>query len=415
MTTLWVRPQASHIACFGVCFYLVGFCFQLQWDIPLIVLALAGLAATLTDAESIYPWKQPITNALGFFMIANIVSLLMSDDMARSWHMSLMLFPALLIFMLLTQYFDKRNLQFLCVTLVFVSLGLTSVLLFIALNHNLEQEGLDPLNPIYSTLWVKSMACPILLVPNDIVFISVLTPFSLALILQKTNQYLTALAILSILLGILDMVLLRSRVALIAEFASLIIMTLFLLKPKQIVLLICGAALLAFLADALMGFTLVTKIGFFANSRLSLWLVAWNMFLDAPILGHGPHTFVLSYERYLNAIKLPSWIPIDPRVVPWPHNLYMELLAEQGIIGLMSFSWLMFTVYSLTFRLLNTNDKHIRIYGACLLASLGSFCLAAVFELTFLRQWVVVILFILIGVSYSLSQYQEQGQEYECN
>jgi len=409
--------KAIPIACFGVCFYLVGFCFELQCDVPLIILALAGLVANLIDIDNhIAPWNQPITKALGLFILASIVSFLMSDDLARSWHMSLMLFPALLIFMLIKQYFNKRNLQFLSITLVLVSLGLSLALFFIALNHNLEQDL--GLYPIYASLWVNDLASPILLVPNDIAFISVLTPFSIALILQKTNHYLTALAILSIFLGIVVIALLRSRVALMSEFASLLIMTLLLLKSKHLVLkpvilMLCSGVLVVLFIDGIMNFSIITKIGLFANTRLALWLSAWQMFLDAPIFGHGPHTFVLSYQNYLNAIKLPSWMPTDPRVVPWPHNLYLELLAEQGIIGLISFVWLMHSVFSLTFRLLNVNDELTRIYAAVVLASLSSFSLAAVFELTFLRQWVVIIFFLLMGITCSLYQYKEL--EHECN
>ena len=41
-------------------------------------------------------------------------------------------------------------------------------------------------------------------------------------------------------------------------------------------------------------------------------------------------------------------------------------------------------------------DTKLLVIGA--MAGLASFCFAALFELSFLRQWVVIILFVLLGI-----------------
>jgi O-antigen ligase len=54
---------------------------------------------------------------------------------------------------------------------------------------------------------------------------------------------------------------------------------------------------------------------------------AWNMFLDKPILGHGPKLFRIKCSdlRYMS----------DPEIIcqPHPHNFYLQLLAETGVVG----------------------------------------------------------------------------------
>lgn len=57
-----------------------------------------------------------------------------------------------------------------------------------------------------------------------------------------------------------------------------------------------------------------------AQSRFDFWELAWDQFLENPIVGQGYHTFV---ER--NPAKLDT------------HNYYLKLLAEQGIIGFIIF------------------------------------------------------------------------------
>ena len=59
---------------------------------------------------------------------------------------------------------------------------------------------------------------------------------------------------------------------------------------------------------------------------IALIKTAFNMFLDKPILGHGPKMFrvICKNEKYQVGIK-----PCDTH----PHNFYIQLLAETGIIG----------------------------------------------------------------------------------
>jgi O-antigen ligase len=68
------------------------------------------------------------------------------------------------------------------------------------------------------------------------------------------------------------------------------------------------------------------------RGRLSELLVAWQMFMDHPILGVGVGNYPNYYQSYSRQIGL------DPRTENRePHNLFMEVAAETGLVGLIVF------------------------------------------------------------------------------
>mgnify|MGYP002640910917 CR=1 FL=1 len=73
------------------------------------------------------------------------------------------------------------------------------------------------------------------------------------------------------------------------------------------------------------------------RGRASELLVGWNMFLDHPILGVGYDNYPIYYQQYSRQVGL------DPRAEERSaHNLYIEILAETGIVGLIFFLAIIF-------------------------------------------------------------------------
>lgn len=67
-----------------------------------------------------------------------------------------------------------------------------------------------------------------------------------------------------------------------------------------------------------------------ALSRIILWYTAWNLFLSSPVHGIGFGTFNVVSDRYLPVVvDMPEGLGV--------HNIYLELLAETGVLGLLSF------------------------------------------------------------------------------
>jgi O-antigen ligase len=85
--------------------------------------------------------------------------------------------------------------------------------------------------------------------------------------------------------------------------------------------------------------TTSTDVSF--QGRSSEMIIAVQMFLDHPIFGVGYLNYQFHYAEY-NAL-----LGMDPRAGEREaHDLYLEVLAESGIIGFLAFMTLLFAVFS---------------------------------------------------------------------
>jgi len=65
--------------------------------------------------------------------------------------------------------------------------------------------------------------------------------------------------------------------------------------------------------------------------------VAWEIFLDHPVLGVGAGNYTVLYDRYADRVGSAAREYDDPGEAHYPHNLYLEIGAETGLPGLLVF------------------------------------------------------------------------------
>lgn len=376
----------------GVLGYVASLALPVRWDFPLLALVALSLPAVILEKV---PRESPrqVTWPVAVFFLATVVSVLLSEDRGRSVRLTAPLLPAGLLYLLIAEHFDGiRAVRHLFISLSAVGLALGCKVLWTLWSHG----GL--LGPM------SAVGLPLLVEDNDTALLAVLAPLSLALIVTETGFALRTLAGLSIIAGVLAACLVMSRTGTVAMLIALTCASTLLLPRRRLAAAsLCSVGLVSVVlaTDYLHGSRLVGKFISASQSddgilsgRLALWSAAWAMFMDAPFAGHGPHTFATLYQTYLQRLHL----AVPAVDVPWAHNLYLEMLAEQGAFGLAALSLMLFGGIATAWRLYRHASPPVGRLAAGVVASLIAFCCAAAVELTFLRQWVATLLLLQLAV-----------------
>ena len=392
-----MAERASFFAVVGVCLYLVGIAapWEPATDIPLAVLALLSLVAVIFRAGNRTVTGDRITPAVFFFVASLVISAVLSTQSRRSLELSAPMLPGILIFLVVSRLFGKmQDFHWLYVTLTVEGLALGAWLAWIALTH----PGSQP------AVWMQTARLPLLLVPNDVTWLCLIAPFGLMRFLHKPRSVTGIVSLASLALTLAVACVFQSRGAILA-LASSVFFGVALCRPRFALKSTALVLLLTLFIDGLGGFPAISRVfnRWTWTQRLPLWICAGKMFLEAPLFGQGPHLFGARYQIYRSSMVLPEWITTDPRFTPWAHNLYLEVLAEQGAVGLTALLALLGFSISQAWRLRQHEVEEVRLLSNSVLAALLSFCFSAAIELTLLRLWVVVLLFVLLGTIARLS------------
>ncbi len=182
----------------------------------------------------------------------------------------------------------------------------------------------------------------------------VLAPLALDRALGESSRWLRLLAIWALIVCALAVVFTFSRGGFLA-LAAVVAIRLAVRPPNLPTLLIIGMLGVALFSLLPANYTtrLEAVLDFLPGStqdprgpevalrgRTSAFMVSIMMFADHPILGVGKMNYPVNYQRYSQVLG------IDPRTREQePHNLYLEVLSETGLVGLVVFSALLYLMF----------------------------------------------------------------------
>ena len=140
------------------------------------------------------------------------------------------------------------------------------------------------------------------------------------------------------------------------------------------------------------------------NHRIALWKESISIVEDWPILGTGLNTYTVVGPHY----------KIHPQGGIYPHNSYLHMAAEIGLVGIGAFVWFLWVIFRRGRRLLRSlcslamtgSNDYILILG--LMAGLLSFLVNAFFDTTFYAMRLVSLFWIMCGILVAMCNIAEQ-------
>ncbi|HEX7556378.1 MAG TPA: O-antigen ligase family protein, partial [Leptolinea sp.] len=180
----------------------------------------------------------------------------------------------------------------------------------------------------------------------------VLVPFAINRMANEKSIYLKLLAGFGVIVISLSVILTYSRGGFFALVIALIALGFY--RPPRLPLFLSLMAVV-WIVVLFLPTTFVDRIstvtGLIQNKqdiqvessfrgRASEMITAWLMFVDHPVLGVGSHNYPVYYQQYSRQLGL------DPRTTARePHNLYLEIAAETGILGILVFGIIVYFAF----------------------------------------------------------------------
>ena len=360
-------------------FFVYGMVFLLPWypllDFrpplrdPFLLLRFALLAGVWVfrqrQGKSFVEWAIGSRLKKGILAFAGlaVVSVLLSNQHANidAYRSLVRLFSYLAVFFAIAGWLESRQQFTDIVKIILISTVAVALFGF----YQVHQEGYsdlyfhlypsqeDALEP-----WTGRITSFLFHFNSLAGYLNLVLPFSLVSMTVAHKSTLRILGFICHSLGVAALFFTGGRGGVIA-YVGMLLVSIWFLKPKRMALtrLILSLALAASLVLVLEpreagGLREVDEYD--QQSRLAVWAAAGMMFLGHPVLGVGYGNYRSLYGDYIPGARPDE---LDA------HNLYLQFLAETGIIGFLVFSILVIAFAGMALKLARQSDPLYRLIG----------------------------------------------------
>ncbi len=319
------------------------------------LILLAGLIWSLGRMKII---KSAVNLPILFYMLSCLLSTINSHYLRGSWEELIKLTCCIIFFLMIGNYLSTRLKllvhTFILTTLIVISLSLTQF--FTHLPDSLTDRLYYPLGN-----------------PNLLAgFLVITIPLIIRIVFIARFKFLLGILLL---FSFITLFFTYSKGGILGIIAAIFFLF-FNIKQSKFILIPClliGIVFFSYRAGVQIDF-----------ERLHIWKCSWQMFLDHPILGIGLGAYPNIYFDYKGAN-------------PWhlhSHNIFIQHLCEVGIIGLLSFIWLLIALFRESFvSKLNNYEKAVKegllasLIGFLIHSQVDYFLWIPVFQLYF---WLII-------------------------
>ena len=236
--------------------------------------------------------------------------------------------------------------------------------------------------------------------PNSAgLLLSMSIPLALGVVLSQ-NSWLRNVALGSLAAQFGGLVLTYSRGAWLASMTSLFGLSLMEQRLRKPVFALGSTALIVFVAIAPLRHRVLSLISpgtdVAIEGRLRFMTDALKVGLERPFFGVG-----YGRDRLREGVRQANPNADQFGFIPHSHNLYTELLAETGLVGLGAFLWMVVSnIARLIRRAQSELAAHERIGYLCLASSLIAFLVDGLGDVPFYNHETRIFFFTLLALTY---------------
>lgn len=223
-------------------------------------------------------------------------------------------------------------------------------------------------------------------------YINLLVPFCLVFALRGTDPALRTLSKWCMALASVALLLTQSRGGLLAYVAMLMVSAYMLAPDRKTRMRRLALVLVVCVLAAAMAGLFFQRLGeiddYTAVSRLAIWGGAFTVFARSPVVGAG---FGNLRPLMGGLLGLPEGWMGDA------HNLYLELLAESGLVGFIAFAFLIVSALSAARRCMRqSRDEFTWLMGIAAFAALCGVLVHGTVDYLFHTTPQVAAMFLLV-------------------
>jgi len=134
--------------------------------------------------------------------------------------------------------------------------------------------------------------------------------------------------------------------------------------------------------------------------RAGIWQDSFKMIKERPLLGHGLNTYMKNFQdyrrKYLDAADFSH---------TYAHNCYVQMTVEIGVLGLLSFLWLIIKYYYKLYERLKKYvilKKNILVIFTGLIASTFSFLIQSFLDTNLYSLQLSLLFWLVVGITAAL-------------
>jgi len=191
----------------------------------------------------------------------------------------------------------------------------------------------------------------------------------------------------------------RSEATILAVLSGLFFLGLIIKSSQKYTIVFLLIVLLLIFSFPVSRNYFVQKVGLQDLSgqlRFNIWQGAVGLIKEKPILGVG----LDGYERLVSDYQKRFYDPYTGELIsvethPYPHNLYLTLWLELGLLGLIVFIWILIKFFKQGFKQL---EKKETIIGASIMAAMVVILVHGLADTPYFKNDLAILFWLIIGL-----------------